>query len=93
MNTFTELEGEDVRHGEDEERREELVVDPTFEVILPSDLKKAPLVKILCSCGSSKCFAIGRFGLPAPTYHTEIAPLGQQTVRDQRAIALRQALG
>ena len=91
---YLEIEGEDVRHGEDEGRREIFteikVVDEKTSV--HSRITGIRRVLVLCSCGSAKCYAIDRFGLPSTTFHEQIEPIQPQSTRDQRALALRQGM-
>lgn len=93
MMTFSEAESEDVRHGDSEDQRELLVEYP--EDVTGTSLQKAVMtrVKLVCSCGSTRCQAIERFGLPAPVFYADIEPLGPQHVRDERAIAVKRSLG
>ncbi len=93
MMTFSESESEDVRHGDAEDQRERLV-EYTEDVAATTEKKKTVArVKLVCSCGSTRCYAIERFGLPAPVFHVDIEPLGPQHVRDDRAIAVKRSLG
>lgn len=81
----------DVRHGDREDQAEQQVEylerkdDGTTKNVKP---RKETLV---CSCGSTTCLAISRFGHPRPVFAQEIEPISCQTRRDRRALVLKQA--
>lgn len=94
---YTETE-EEIQHGDDPEQEvkyEEMLVangvlERTSEEQAALDAKlsvkkQTSMVMILCSCGSPKCYAIRYFGLPKPTFHEAIEPIGSQMVRDDTA--------
>lgn len=96
---YFEIEAEeDIKHGEDEDAEvkyeERLVAAGLMEMTTAEQeaakAKKAmEMVMILCSCGSPKCFAITRFGLPKPTWESDIQPIGCQMTRDKTALRMK----
>lgn len=79
-----------VRHGDDEEQElkyQELLVKEG----LAEEEPKRISVPLVCSCGSLRCGAIGRFGLPKPTYHEHIEPVWPQMSRDRKAEKMKTA--
>ncbi len=90
---------EEVKHGDNDDQEvkyEEMLVEKglleeTSEQTATKSAKKAmEMVMIICSCGSPKCPAIGRFGLPKPTFQQRIEPIWGQPQRDVTAIRIKQ---
>lgn len=90
---------EEVKHGDSDDQEvkyEEMLVEKgllgeTSEQAAAKAAKKAiEMVMIICSCGSPKCFAINRFGLPKPVFHENIEPIWDQMSRDLTALRIKQ---
>ena len=61
-----------------------------IETAMKADLAaKTASIKIVCSCGFTRCGLIGRFGHPVPVFKAEIQPIPSQYARDMRALALK----
>jgi hypothetical protein len=93
--SYLETDGDDVRHGDADGQREILVryeQEPERVSAKRATITKPVSTKLVCSCGSSKCPAITRYGLPLPMFDREIRPITSQIVRDERARTLRQTV-
>lgn len=102
MYSYTESEEEDVKHGEDEnaaEAYEQMLLKAGAITETKSEeearLAKAAIeaTRLVCSCGSYFCFAIGLYGLAKPTYNKEIVHLESQYIKDSTAARIKAAGG
>ena len=92
----TEAE-ESATHGEDDLEESERYQELLIEAGLVEDdeekqrqIAKSRMELVVCSCGSSRCYMIKRFGHPRPIYDREIEPItGGQWPKDKRALALK----
>lgn len=98
MSTVNYLERDDdeTKHGDREDVAEQSVefeqkieyVDATGQV--RDKIVSTTKQTLVCSCGSTTCFAISAFGLPRPLFSSDIEPIPSQNIRDMRAYALKQ---
>lgn len=94
---WSESEDDDIKHG-DREGQDEVQVEYKSLVpdlgTEPGPLKTKGVTKetLVCSCGSTRCFAIQYFGLPRPLFTSDIEPIPAQHIRDQRAETLKKTL-
>lgn len=93
MQLHIDSEDEDVRHGDREDQAEVVVEYQAKDADGKLKSEKPTKETLVCSCGSTRCWAIPQLGHPRPVFSTEIEPLAPQFVRDQRALALKQAGG
>jgi len=88
---YSETESEDADHVEREDQA--LTVASyqitEFDATTGRTVTRAVSSVIVCSCGSRTCGAIRRFGLPTPVFEIEIEPLAPQSLRDNRAAAIK----
>ncbi len=103
MYQYMETE-EETKHGDDadaEVKYEEMLVANGVIAMTKAE-EEALLAKksveaqttmqmILCSCGSPRCYAINRFGLPKPVFKQDIEPIGCQMTRDMTALRIKQS--
>ena len=87
---------ETATHGEDDleesERYQELLIQAGL--VESDEEKAAKLAKsqmnlVVCSCGSSRCYMIRKFGHPKPVFQTAIEPILSQFQRDKEALRLK----
>lgn len=94
---YLETETDEIAtHGEDDLEESVRYQELRLEAgLLTEDEEKAAKIAksqmdlVVCSCGSSRCFMISKFGHRKPLYTAEIAPILGQWAKDIRALQLK----
>lgn len=83
-------------HGEDDLEESERYQELRLEAGLLTDdeeqaakIAKSKMDLVVCSCGSSRCYLIRRYGHPRTVYTSAIQPIPGQMAKDNEALRLK----